>query len=144
MNTSISRNALHVLRIASFTIGLATVGSALAADKAVFQVTENDEAKWNLVLGNVRNLQRGTEDSGGVEVEVVAFGPGIQMLKAGSPLATRISEAVGNKVKVVACKNTMAGNQLTEADMLKDIGYVPSGVVEVMRKQEQGYAYIRP
>ena len=144
MNTSISRNALHLLRIASFTIALATVGSALAADKAVFQVTENDEAKWNLVLGNVRNLQRGTEDSGGVEVEVVAFGPGIQMLKAGSPLATRISEAVGNKVKVVACKNTMAGNQLTEADMLKDIGYVPSGVVEVMRKQEQGYAYIRP
>lgn len=144
MKSSNARSIVNVLRTSCLAIGLAACASAFAADKAVFQVTDNDEAKWNLVLGNVRNLQRGTEDSGGVEVEVVAFGPGIQMLKAGSPLASRISEAVGNKVKVVACKNTMAGNQLTEADMLKDIGYVPSGVVEVMRKQEQGYAYIRP
>jgi intracellular sulfur oxidation DsrE/DsrF family protein len=116
--------------------------SAAAADRAVFQVTENDEARWNLVLNNVRNLQRGSEPD--AEVEIVAFGPGITLLKAGSPIAARITEAVGNKVKVVACKNTMAGARLTEADMLPDIGYVPSGVVEVMRKQQQGYAYIRP
>lgn len=133
-----------ILRTVCFSIGLAACASAWAGDKAVFQVTENDEAKWNLVLGNVRNLQRGTADSGGVEVEIVAFGPGIQLLKAGSPLATRITEAVGSQVKIVACKNTMAANQLVEKDMLPDIGYVPAGVVEVMRKQEQGYAYIRP
>ena len=144
MTVSTSRSALHILRIACFAIGLAAFASAHAEDKAVFQVTENDEAKWNLVLGNVRNLQRGTEATGGVDVEIVAFGPGIQLLKAGSPLAARISEAVGTKVKVVACRNTMAANQLTDADMLKDIGYVPAGVVEVMRKQQQGYAYIRP
>jgi uncharacterized protein len=116
--------------------------SAIAADRAVFQVTENDEAKWNLVLNNVRNLQRDSDPD--VVVEVVAYGPGIMLLKAGSPIASRVTEAVGNKVKVVACKNTMAATKLTEADMLPDIGYVPAGVVEVMRKQQQGYAYIRP
>ena len=116
---------------------------ALAADKVVFQVTEAEPAKWNLVLNNVRNLQNGI-GAEAADIEVVAYGPGIQLLKSDSPIAARITEAVGNKVRIVACENTMTSLQLGRADMLRDIGYVPSGVVEVMRKQQQGYAYIRP
>jgi len=141
------RNGLTAIRSIVFALGLASACIAMnatAADKAVFQVTENDPARWNLVLGNVHNLQQGTADTGGADVEIVVFGPGIAMLKAGSPVAARISEALGDHVKVVACRNTMNSGKLTEADMLPDIGYVPSGVVEVMRKQQQGYAYIRP
>jgi hypothetical protein len=37
----------------------------------------------------------------------------------------------------------MRGMKLVPADMLPDVGYVPAGVVEVMRKQQQGWAYIR-
>lgn len=128
------------LRAAAF-VGLLAAATAHAQDKAIFQVTEDDPAKWNLVLNNVRNLQAG---AAGVDVEVVAYGPGVQLLTAGSPIAARITEAVGNKVRVVACENTMAAARLTKAAMLPDIGYVPSGVVEVMRRQQAGYAYIRP
>lgn len=136
-----------VLRTFAIALGfVAVVASlpALAADRAVFSVTENDPARWNLVLGNVHNLQAGTADTGGVEVEIVAFGPGVAMLKAGSPAASRIAEALGDHVKIVACRNSMAAGKLTEADMVPDIGYVPAGVVEVMRKEQQGWAYIRP
>ena len=38
----------------------------------------------------------------------------------------------------------MKGPGLTYADMLPNIGYVPAGVVELMQKQQQGFAYIRP
>ena len=41
-------------------------------------------------------------------------------------------------------RDTMKGMKLTYANMLPSIGYVPAGVVEVMRKQQQGYSYIRP
>ena len=30
------------------------------------------------------------------------------------------------------------------ADMLSGIGYVPAGVVTLMQRQQQGWAYIRP
>ena len=123
--------------------GLMCFQAALADGKAVFQVTEADPAKWNLVLNNVRNLQEGVAPEA-VDVEVVAYGPGIELLKAGSPIASRITEALGHHVKVVACENTMRNMKLAKEDMLSDIGYVPAGVVEVMRKQQQGYAYIRP
>ena len=124
--------------------GIAASAIAVAQEKVIFQVTDNDVAKWTLTLNNVSNLQVGVGGADKTDIEVIAYGPGIQLLKADSPIAARISEAVGNKVKVVACENTMAANKLTHADMLPDIGYVPAGVVEVMRKQQAGYAYIRP
>jgi uncharacterized protein len=38
----------------------------------------------------------------------------------------------------------MRGQKLVAADMLDVIGYVPAGVVEIMQKQQKGYAYLRP
>ncbi|MCG2591687.1 DsrE family protein [Ramlibacter sp. XY19] len=112
-------------------------------NQVVMQVSDNDPAKWNLALNNAANLQKdlGMDD---VELEIVAYGPGIGMLKADSPVAARISSALGNGVKVVACENTMAGQKLQKSDMLPNIGYVQAGVVELMKKQQQGWAYIRP
>jgi intracellular sulfur oxidation DsrE/DsrF family protein len=66
------------------------------------------------------------------------------MLKAESPVAARIAAGLKGGVQIVACENTLAAQKLTRADMLPDIGYVPAGVVELMKKQQQGYAYIRP
>jgi intracellular sulfur oxidation DsrE/DsrF family protein len=61
-----------------------------------------------------------------------------------SPVGGRIDEATTAGVKVIACENTMKGQKLTRADMLNGIAYVPAGVVELMSRQQQGWAYIRP
>jgi len=112
-------------------------------NKVVLQVSDNDPAKWGLALNNARNVQVDLgEDM--VDIEIVVYGPGISMLKGGSPVAPRVAAALKTGVKVVACENTMKAQKLVYADMLPDIGYVPAGVVELMKKQQQGYAYIRP
>lgn len=121
----------------------ATAGKMSQIEKVVFQVSDSDPKKWNLALNNMKNVQ----DSLGkdkVEIELVAYGPGIDMLKLGSAAGNRVNDAVASGVKVVACENTMAAQKLTKADMLKSISYVPAGVIELMQKQQQGYAYIRP
>ena len=118
-------------------------GFAQEKQKVVFQVSDNDPAKWNLALNNARNLQ---SDLGAqnVEIEIVAYGPGIGMLKSESAVGNRIGEALKSGVKVSACENTMRGQKLAKTDMLDGIGYVPAGVVEIMQKQQQGWAYLRP
>ena len=118
-------------------------GTAAKQNRVVMQVSDNDPAKWNLALNNARNLQ---SDLGApnVEIEIVAYGPGIGMLKAESVFGTRIAEALGHGVRVSACENTMRGQKLAKSDMLGGIGYVPAGVVEIMQKQQQGWAYLRP
>ena len=109
----------------------------------VIQVSDNDPAKWNLALNNAKNLQ---DDVGAanVEIEIVAYGPGIGMLKLESPTGSRIAEAAKAGIKVTACENTMRGQKLTKDDMLAGISYVPAGVTEIMKKQHEGWAYLRP
>ncbi|MEO8923372.1 MAG: DsrE family protein [Caldimonas sp.] len=143
-------------RLFALGTGLAAAGAILPAahaaaaaadgptrNKVVFQMSDGDPSKWNLVLNNVRNFQTELPDDES-DLEVVAYGPGIGMLKGDSPVAHRIAETLKNGVKVVACENTMRGMKLVYADMLPDIGYAPAGVIEIVRKQQQGYAYIRP
>jgi intracellular sulfur oxidation DsrE/DsrF family protein len=116
---------------------------ATTTNRVVMQVSDNDPGKWNLALNNARNLQADLGASN-VEIEIVAYGPGIGMLKADSVVGNRIGEALGSGVKVAACENTMRGQKLQKADMLGGISYVGAGVVEIMQKQQQGYAYLRP
>ena len=112
-------------------------------NRIVMQVSDSDPAKWNLALNNARNLQAdlGRDQ---VDIELVVYGPGIGMLKRESAVRSRIDEAMTSGVNVLACENTMTGQKLTKSDMLPGIGYVKAGVVEIMQKQQQGYAYLRP
>jgi intracellular sulfur oxidation DsrE/DsrF family protein len=140
-----------VLRIVAALAVLAALFSAAvgAADapagryKVVFQVSDNDPAKWNLALNNIRNIQQdlGREN---VEIELVAYGPGLNMLKLESPAAARIAEALASGAGIVACENTMTNTKTSKADILPNVGYVKAGVVELVEKQRQGWAYIRP
>ena len=111
--------------------------------KIVIQVSDNDPAKWNLALNNAKNLQ---DDVGAanVDIEIVAYGPGIGMLKLESPTGSRGADAMKANVKVIACENTMRGQKLTRDDMLPALSYVPAGVTEIMTRQNEGWAYLRP
>jgi intracellular sulfur oxidation DsrE/DsrF family protein len=111
--------------------------------RVVIQVSDADTGKWNLALNNAKNIQTDL-GAANVDVEIVTYGPGIGMLKLDSAVGGRIDEATAAGVKVIACENTMRGQKLTRADMLNGIGYVPAGVVELMSRQQQGWAYIRP
>jgi uncharacterized protein len=124
---------------------LALPATGLAADKSklVIQVSENDPATWNLALNNAKNIQKDVGKDN-VELEIVVFGPGINMLKAESEVAARVNEAIDSGVQVMACQNTMRSQKLNKEDMNAKVGYVPSGVVEIMQRQQKGYAYLRP
>lgn len=141
----------HTLALACAGALLVPAPFGLAADampaarkeRVVIQVSDADPQKWNLALNNVKNVQT---DLGAdkTEIEIVAYGPGIGMLKADALVANRIEDAVAAGVKVVACENTMKAQKLSRDDMHKNISYVAAGVVQLMRRQQEGYAYIRP
>ncbi|MEP7063610.1 MAG: DsrE family protein [Betaproteobacteria bacterium] len=134
---------LVVLAFACTAGSLAQAPAPAPASKVVLQVSDNDPAKWNLALNNAKNIQSDL-GAANVAIEIVAYGPGINMLKMDSAVGGRVDEALAAGVKVVACENTMRNAKLAKPDMLDRVGYVPSGVVELMQKQQQGWAYLRP
>ncbi|MEP6942325.1 MAG: DsrE family protein [Betaproteobacteria bacterium] len=147
ITSRIARHALVTLALVAATLaGIAAAqaqGVIAQRNRVVIQVSDADPAKWNLALNNAKNIQTDLGASN-VDVEIVAYGPGIGMLKMDSAVGARVDEATAAGVKVVACDNTMKGQKLVRADMLNSVGYVPAGVVELMLRQQQGWAYIRP
>lgn len=118
-------------------------GFAQEKQKVIFQVSDNDPAKWNLALNNARNVQADLGKDK-VEIEIVAYGPGLNMLKAESKVAGRLAEALDNEVTLLACENTMINTKVTRDDMYGGIRYVLAGVTHIMQRQREGWAYIRP
>ena len=141
---------IRVSTAALLLIGMAALAtpSLAAADKTakssvVIQVSESNPAIWNLALNNAKNIQ---QDLGkdNVNIEIVAYGPGISMLKFDSEVAPRVKEASADGVAIRACGNTMKKQKLTEKDLESSVKVVPAGVIEIMNKQREGWAYIKP
>jgi intracellular sulfur oxidation DsrE/DsrF family protein len=124
---------------------VATATAAAPADgkeHAIFAVSDDDTKKWNLTLGNIGNAIEGL-GADAADIELVVYGPGIAMLKKDSPVADKLAAAQKKGVRIVACQNSMRGYHLEQSDLAPGVGSVPSGVVELIRRQHAGYAYVR-
>jgi len=118
------------------------VAAAPAREQAIFAVSDADPAKWSLTLGNIANaLDAIGADK--ADIELVVYGPGITMLKKDAAVADRIAALAGRGVRIVACQNSMRGFSIEAADLVPGVGVVPSGVVELIRREHAGYAYVR-
>jgi len=133
---------LWVLLIFSM-LAVPSLAQQAGKQRVVFQVSDNDAAKWNLALNNARNVQQDL-GRGNVEIEIVAYGPGLGMLKMESKVADRLAAALDSNVSLVACENTMTNTKVNKTEMYGGISYVQAGVTHIMKRQREGWAYIRP
>lgn len=132
-----------VAALALSVAACAPLSTGAQRQHVVLQVSDADPAKWNLALNNARNIQQdlGKEN---VDVEIVAYGPGLGMLKAESKVADRLAQALDNSVGLLACENTMRNTHVKKEDMYSGIRYVDAGVVHIMKRESEGWAYVRP
>jgi uncharacterized protein len=145
------------LLAAATLLCLALTSSALAADtkphRVAIQVNQNDPQVMNLALNNASNvLEYYRAKNQDVEIDIVAYGPGLHMLRVDtSPVQDRLKRlkemAFPNKIQFSACNNTRQGMEKAEGhaiSVIPDATIVPSGVVQLMELQEQGWSYVRP
>jgi uncharacterized protein len=147
----LSRN---LAAIALVSIGLASVACAEGKPhRLAIHVDQNDAVVMNQALNNATNVieyYRGRNEE--VDVDIVAYGPGLHMLRADtSPVQDRIKRlkdmVFPGKIQFSACNVTKQGMEKTEGhaiSILPETIIVPSGVVRLMELQEQGWSYVRP
>ena len=142
------------MRVLLFALA-ALFATAAAADDDVRQILlhldEADPARQNLVLNNASNINRYYQDQGReVEIEIVTYGPGLTMLVPGkSPVVERVESISQNfdNVSFRACANThakMSKKAGKDIQLMPQAEMVPSGVVHLIERQEEGWIYIRP
>jgi len=142
------KQAVAVMSLLAGLAGFVASPAVLAAGETamkhiVIQVSDGDPAKWNLALNNVENVQQALGKDK-VTVELVAYGPGLLMLKSGSKVAGRVNGALDQSVTLIACGTTMKKMKVAKADLIGGVEVVPGGVLQIMKRQSEGWTYLRP
>lgn len=110
--------------------------------KAVIHVNFADLDRQEDALGNVENILKSVPT---VQVEVVCHGKGINLVVTDqSKHAEKLTALMKQGVQFVACENTMKKKDIAKDSLISGVTTVPSGAVEVLRKQQEGYGYFRP
>ncbi|MEY3676046.1 MAG: hypothetical protein RJB67_536 [Bacteroidota bacterium] len=112
------------------------------AHKVVIQLNTSDTAAWSGVIGNIKNLSKVWP--GNIKIEVVVHGKALDFLVAAkSHLVTDIDQLAKKGVVFNACENTMGKHGITKQMLIPSVFSVPSGVAEIILKQEEGWSYLR-
>ncbi len=129
----------------------AALAAGSVVHKLAIHVDDNDPKRMNMALNNAENVTKYYQSKGEkVIIEIVAYGPGLHMLRSDtSPVKARI-EAMSlgmDNLSFAACGNTktrMTKKEGKDIPIMPEAKQVISGVVRLMELQEQGYAYVRP
>lgn len=146
MKKILSMLLLMIATSLSYQIQAADSNKPFAEEKIVLQISDSDPFKQTLVLNVANNLiKHYGQDK--VEVEIVAFGPGLRLMFKENVNSGRIDGLTSNGVAFSACQNTVAA-------MTKILGYapvlhssatpVPAGVVRIIDLQNKGFKLIKP
>ena len=130
----------------SYQIQAAEDDKPFAEERIVLQISDPNPFKQTLVLNVATNLVKhyGPDK---VDVEIVAFGPGLRLMFKDNVNTGRIEGLTSSGVTFSACQNTIAG-------MTKKLGHAPelnsnavpvsAGVVRIIELQNQGFKLIKP
>lgn len=124
----------------------AATDKPFAEHKIVLQLSDREAAKQALVLSVANNLLK-AYDPDRIAIEVVAFGPGIDLLRADSPNRARVDSLIAQGVQFDICMNTVETIE-------RETGHRPAlnpkavpvqvGVAQILSLVEHGFTLVRP
>ena len=117
-----------------------------AEHKIVLQLSESDPKKQGLVISVANNLLK-FYDPDKVAIEVVAFGPGIELLRPENSYRKAVESLVAQGVRVDICLNTVDTLERESGKRPEFIAAatpVQVGVAQILLLTENGYTLVRP
>jgi intracellular sulfur oxidation DsrE/DsrF family protein len=147
-----------IIRIMAATVLIATALPGARAQQAplqdkpfaehriVLQLSDNDPRKQGLVISVANNLMK-FYDPDKVAVEIVTFGPGIDLLRPENPNRKAVESLVAQGARVDICLNTVdtlereAGKR---PEFIAAATPVQVGVAQILFLTENGYTLVRP
>ena len=153
---------MSILKVLRVLVGVAALATTLpygalaqqvplqdkpfAEHKVVLQLSDNDVRKQNLVISVANNLLK-FYDPDKVAIEVVAFGPGIEVLRSDSPARKQVESLISQGVRFDVCLNTVDTIERETGrrpEIIPAATPVQVGVGQILFLTENGYTLVRP
>ena len=145
----IAASAVALLVLAALPAGAQQVplqDKPFAEHKVVLQLSESDPKKQGLVISVANNLMK-FYDPDKVAIEVVTFGPGIDLLRTDNGNRKLVESLIAQGVRFDVCLNTV---DTLERETGKRPEIIPAatpvqvGVGQILLLTENGYTLVRP
>ena len=147
------KNSVYALIFGGLVLAGATIGSraedkpspneAAKMLKVVVHINFSDAERQKHGLKNIANILK--EVKGEADIVVVCHGDGIGLLvQEKSQNADQVEQLIKAKVRFAACENTLRDKEIPKGKLLSGVTTTPSGAVEVVRKQQDGFGYFKP
>jgi intracellular sulfur oxidation DsrE/DsrF family protein len=121
-------------------------GSAFVEHRLALQLSDADPAKQAIVLSVANNMLK-VYGPDKLALEVVAFGPGITLLRDDNPNGAKIRSLVAQGVRFDACMNTVETIERETGKtfpLSAEAHKVEAGVAQLLQLAEHGYTVVRP
>lgn len=112
--------------------------------KALYILNNADEKKIKGMLRNINNALEDPRLKGKLQVELVAFGDGVEIFKKSAHYDTLLANLQKKGVLLAQCENTIRERKISKDELWSFISYVPSGNGEIIIRQYQGWATVHP
>ncbi|QCU89170.1 DsrE family protein [Thiomicrorhabdus sediminis] len=122
-----------------------TIPDTFAKNKVVLQISDRDPFKQTLVLNVANNLMK--HYGADLDIEIVAFGPGVRLLLDGNVNTKRIKPMMEAGVRFSACANTLGnfGKKLgKKPDVMEGATIVPAGAARILQLNAAGWQVLKP
>ena len=106
----------------------------------IFHIDE--PSKWPVLLSNVQHYQAWLQaQSDNSSVEILINGEAVTQATSDSDIDLCL---LARNVDIAVCANSLRQRNITQNQLQGGLVVVPSGVVELVKRQRNGFAYIKP
>ncbi len=117
--------------------------AAAKVHRIVFQVTIDGQEHWNAILNQIENVQKGFAPEK-VEIEVVTHGNATGfVLASNKAVSERIRKIEASGANFAYCATPQKKNNVKPEELTPGVTIIPSGLVQVIKRQEEGWSYIK-
>ena len=102
----------------------------------------DDPSKWPVLLSNVQHYQEWLQaQSDNSSVEILINGEAVTQATSDSDIDLCL---LARNVDIAVCANSLRQRNIAQDQLQGGLVVVPSGVVELVKRQHAGFAYIKP
>jgi hypothetical protein len=112
--------------------------------KALYVINEGDDQKIRIIIRNINNAMEDPRLKGKLKVELLAFGGGVEMFRKKNPYWELLTGLQDKGVVMVQCENTLREKKIEKSELFEFVNYTPSGNGEMILRQDEGWAIVKP
>ena len=110
---------------------------------AVLHIDAEEESRFRVVARNCANYLKALPDEK-FELVVIANGAAVTLFTGHDELRALAEPLMENGVRFKVCANALAEHNIDPVNLWPGCLVVPAGLVEIVKLQRSGYAYIKP